>query len=192
MIQMTEVRNQMSDVKQMSEAFRHLASVFCLLLLTACGFSPIYGSHDTSGAPVAEQLNQVAIDNIPDRPGQMLRNDLIDRMYGKGRPSQPLYHLSIKLRTTEESTGILANSTATLSELHTYGEYRLTDAKGKELLHGTAHSATSYGLLDQQYATLSAHDSAVERTVAEVSEQITNRLSLYFANPPKPPEETPK
>ncbi len=174
---------------------RQIASIFffCLFsvrLLTACGFHPIYGGSTAKG-PVAEQLTQVAIENSPDRPGQILRNDLIDRMYRKGRPSQPLYHLTVKLRTTQEDVATLANSTATLSELNTYGDYALTDAKGKEVLSGTAHSATSYSRLDNQYATRTAHDSAVERTVTEVSEQIVNRLSLYFADPPpeKPKDE---
>jgi hypothetical protein len=38
-------------------------------LLAGCGFQPIYGSHDDLG-PVSEQLNQVAIERIPDRAGQ--------------------------------------------------------------------------------------------------------------------------
>jgi hypothetical protein len=71
-------------------------SVFSLPIALVClltcgrGFHAVYGSHGGSDSPVAEQLNQVAIDNIPDRQGQMLRNALIDRMYGKGRPLQPL------------------------------------------------------------------------------------------------------
>ena len=158
-----------------------LMPVFCLL--AACGFHPVYGGSTAKG-PVAEQLNQVAIDNIADRQGQLLRNDLIDRMYGKGRPSQPLYRLVIKLHTTQEDVGTLANAVATLTELNTYADYTLNDLKGKEILHGSAHSVTSYSRLDNQYATLASHDSAVERTVGEVSEQIVNRLSLYFAEPP--------
>src|ERR1700722_4180758 len=50
-----------------------LMPVFCLL--AACGFHPVYGGSTAKG-PVAEQLNQVAIDNIADRQGQLLRNDL--------------------------------------------------------------------------------------------------------------------
>ena len=156
-----------------------------LLLLTACGFHPIYGGATANG-PVSEQMAQVGIDGIPDHAGQMLRNDLIDRMYRKGRPSQALYHLGVKLHTNEEDVATLANSTATLTELNTYGDYVLTDAKGKEVLKGTAHSVTSYSRLNNQYATLVSHDDAIERTVGEVSEQIVNRLSLYFADPPPP------
>ena len=128
----------------------------------------------------------MAIDSIPDRPGQILRNALIDRMYGKGRPAHPLYRLAVHMNTSVADVGILANSTSTLADLDTTATYTLTDTAGKKLLDGTAHSVTSYSRLDNEYATLAAHDGAVERTAHEVSEQIVNRLSLYFAETTPP------
>ena len=88
------------------------------LLLSGCGFHSIYGDHTTSdNTPVAADLNNVAIDNIADRNGQLLRNDLIDRMYGSDRPAQPLYHLNVKVRSDIEDLGILANATATTVDI---------------------------------------------------------------------------
>lgn len=138
------------------------------------------------------QLQQVAVDGIPDRPGQILRNALIDRMYGKGRPAQPLYHLKVTEHSNETDVGVLANAVSTLAELDTYADYVLTDAHGAVILKGTAHSQTSYSRLNDQYAELVGHDSAVERTLHEISEQIVNRVSLYFAEPsPAPPAPPP-
>jgi LPS-assembly lipoprotein len=188
---MTEDRRQGSGIgKNGTNVIRaflpvcFLIPVFCLL--TACGFHPVYGAHGDDGSPVAERMYQVAIDPIPDRPGQMLRNDLIDRMYGKGRPAQPAYHLVVKLRISEEDLGLLANATTALSGLHAYGDFVLTDAGGKTVLSGAAHSMATYDKLSSQYATLAARDGAIERTVREVSEQITSRLSLYFAEQAAP------
>jgi len=152
-----------------------------LFTLTACGFHPVYGGHGSDGSPVAEQLNQVAIDPIPDHPGQMLRNDLIDRIYGKGRPAQPIYHLSIKLRVVDEDIGVLANGTTSLADVHTIGDYALKDASGKVVANGTVESLSSYDKLTSIYSTLAAHDSALERSLRETSEQLTARLSLYFS-----------
>ena len=50
-----------------------------LCLLTACGFHPVYGSHDSSGSPVAEQAGA----RLPsiiflNGKGKLLRNELID------------------------------------------------------------------------------------------------------------------
>ena len=156
-----------------------LIPFFCLL--AACGFHPVYGGHGSDGSPVSEQLNEVAIDPIPDHMGQMLRNDLIDRMYGKGRPAQPAYHLSVKLKLVDEDLGVLANATTSLADVQIFGDYALKDAQGKVLASGTVHSTSSYDKLVSIYSTLAAHDSAVERTVLEVSEQLTARLSLYFS-----------
>jgi len=162
----------------------NLFFLLSFLFLTACGFTPVYGTHNSDdNSPTATALNQVAIDNIPNREGQMLRNDLIDRMYGKGRPHNALYHLSIVLTEAPQDLGIQANATSTRSLLDTTANYSLTDAKGKNLLNGTAHSVTSYNKLSDQYASLIASEGASERTIKEVSEQIVNRLSLYFAEP---------
>jgi len=152
-----------------------------LLLLTACGFHPIYGARSDDGTPVAEQLNQVAIENIAERRGQILRNELIDKMYGKGRPDHPLYHLVVRLRAAEENIAVQSNAISTRTMLNSYGDYALQDAQGKEILKGTAHSVTSFSTLADQYANLAAEEDAIDRTFSEISEQIVNRLSLYFA-----------
>jgi LPS-assembly lipoprotein len=163
-----------------------IARIACLLssfaLLAGCGLHPIYAAHGVDdNSPVAMDLNNVAIDNIADRNGQMLRNDLIDRMYGSNRPEQPLYHLKINIHYNEEDLGILANATSTRSLLNMYGDYNLTDAHGHTMVTGSAHSVASFDKLDQMYGTVAARQDAYERTLHEVSEQIVNRLSLYFS-----------
>jgi len=166
----------------MKKAAQFLLNLSAVLLLSACGFHPIYGTHGADdGSPVAMDLNDIAIDNIPDRNGQILRNDLIDRMYGKNRPSQPLYRLVVKVSSSVEELGILADATSTRELLNMYGDYTLTDAKGKVLVKGTAHSVASYDRLDQMYGTVAAQQDATVRTLHEVSEQIVNRISLYFS-----------
>ncbi|MFA5040769.1 MAG: LPS assembly lipoprotein LptE [Bdellovibrionales bacterium] len=162
-----------------------LAFVLVLSLsvpLGGCGFRSIYGIEDQNGdSQVATQLNNIAIANIPDREGQVLRNYLIDRLYGKNRPAKPVYTLQVNIRKVEEDLGILANATATRALLDVYGDYSLIDAKGKRLLKGTAHSVASFNRLDQMYATVAARQDARQRTLHEISEQIVNRLSLYFS-----------
>src|ERR1700733_2535287 len=79
--QMTEIRNQMSEngCQKTDAGGRPLSSVLCLLtsvlclLTSGCGFHPVYGTRDDNSS-VADELNDVAIENIPDRQGQMLRN----------------------------------------------------------------------------------------------------------------------
>jgi LPS-assembly lipoprotein len=152
-----------------------------LLTLAGCGFHSVYGAHtNDDGTPVSQALNSVTIENIKDHEGQILRNDLIDRMYGKDRSSQPLYSLKTTVHYTEQDLGILANATSTRELMDMYADYTLLDAKGKMVLVGSAHSVASFDRLDQMYGTVAARDDAIARTLHEVSEQIVNRLSVYF------------
>jgi hypothetical protein len=102
-------------------------------------------------------------------------------MYGKNRPEKPLYTLKVKIHSSEQDLGILANATATRELLDMYGDYSLVDAKGKELLNGTAHSVASFDKLDQMYGTVAVRQDVYQRTLHEIGEQIVNRLSLYFS-----------
>ncbi|MDP9128037.1 MAG: LPS assembly lipoprotein LptE [Pseudomonadota bacterium] len=187
----TSVAQIKSLPRRASRGLALLSLAFLLLALPACGFHPVYGARSDDGTPVAEQLNQVAIDTIPERMGQMLRNELIDRMYRKGRPSQPSYHLTIHLRVTQEDLGIQADATSTRSLLNMFADYALLDMKDKEILHGTAHSISSYNTLNDQYGNLAAKNAAVQRTLNETGEQIVNRLSLYFSEKPSSSQTVP-
>jgi LPS-assembly lipoprotein len=163
--------------------FLRAACLVSLLgLLAGCGFHSVYGSRGGSdGSPVAMELNDIAIDSIPEHNGQILRNALVDRMYGKNRSDQPHYRLSATLHSNTEDLGIQANATSTRELLNMYCDYKLKDNTGRQILSGTAHSVASYDRLDQMYGTIAAQQSATENTLHEVSEQIVNRLSLYFS-----------
>ena len=172
--------------------------ILCLastLFLLSCGFHPVYGSRDAD-TPVAAKLNQVAINGIPDRQGQTLRNELIDRMYGKGRPQNPKYHLAVSLRSSEEGIGLLPNAITTLTELTLTADYSLTDETGKEVMRATARAVANYNQLQEEYGTLAAREGAYQRSLNEIADQIVNRVSLYFSEgntitPELPSKEVP-
>jgi len=152
-----------------------------LLLLTACGFSPIYGSHDAASVPVAKALGNVAIESIADHNGQFLRNKLIDRMYEKGRPEKPQARLHVVLSTSEVAIGVQKDATTTRSQIRITAAYELSDLDGNELHKGRAYSVASYNKLAAQYGTVASQRNAYERALGEISEQIVNNLSLYYA-----------
>jgi LPS-assembly lipoprotein len=152
-----------------------------LLTLTACGFQPIYGTVGADDTPVAAALNQVTIANIPDRQGQILRNRLIDRFYHQGRPTDPTHTLSVTISSSEIDLGIQKDATASRRQLNLVATYSLTDKQGKEVQSGIVRSIVSYNKLEAQYGTLASRSNAQDRALQEVAEQITNRVSLYFA-----------
>ena len=73
-----------------------LAMVLSLTLITGCGFSPVYGKKSLGGDAVPAALRTIEVETIPDREGQFLRNELIDRFYLSGAPINPAYKLYIE------------------------------------------------------------------------------------------------
>lgn len=172
---------------------RNVLLLATFLLLSACGFSPIYGPKNGDKAPVAEALSSIAIGNIANEEGQKLRNKLIDRMYGNGRPAEPSARLTLSLQVSEVSLGIKKDSTASMIELTLIAPYTLQDMNGQKLVKGRARSLALYSRLDAQYGILAAKRNAYDRAIAEVAEQIVSRLSLFYAEtPPAKPAHSPK
>jgi len=157
-----------------------LSSLCIALLLSACGFKPIYGERTNTNSVIAS-LNNIKINNIRDENGLFLRNKLIDRLYYNGRPQKPKAQLSVHLYYTKRDTGIKKDATSTRSQLRIKSNFVLSTIKGKTLLKGTATTTASYNKLDAQYGTLATERDAYKRALIEISEQIVNRLSLFYA-----------
>ena len=151
-----------------------------LTLLPGCGYQPLYGAN----SPAAQQLPLVQINNIPDRLGQQLRNSLIDRFYRDGRPASPEYTLDISLVPSVYKLGIALDDSATRAELNLSANYTLRNMQGAAVFTGTTTAVTNFNILRSQYATLIGEQDAYDRSVAQVSEDITRRVSLFFNRDP--------
>jgi LPS-assembly lipoprotein len=154
--------------------------LFCLTLLPGCGYQPLYGAN----TPAAQQLPLVQINNIPNRLGQQLRNSLIDRFYRDGRPASPEYTLDISLAPSVYKLGIALDDSATRAELNLLATYTLRNTQGAAVLSGSTNAVSNFNILRSQYATLIGERDAYDRSVAQVSDDITRRISLYFNREP--------
>lgn len=154
--------------------------------LSACGFKPVYGTAGTAaGTASAGELASVAVEPIPERSGQILRNLLIDRLYGKGRPVDPTWRLRVGLATAAEDLGIRRDATATRARLRLTANYELVDARSNQVVYRSfSRAIVSYNILEAQYGTLVAEQDAFERGLNELAEDIRTRLALYFAREP--------
>jgi LPS-assembly lipoprotein len=151
-----------------------------LTLLPGCGYQPLYGAN----TPAAQQLPLVQINNIPDRLGQQLRNRLIDRFYSDGRPASPEYTLDVSLVPSVYKLGIALDDSATRAELSLAANYILRNMQGAAVFTGSTTAVTNFNILRSQYATLIGEQDAYDRSVAQVSEDITRRVSLFFNRDP--------
>jgi len=158
-----------------------LAAAVVAAALAGCGFRPLYGEPAGAEAGVPAAFTEVQVAVIPDRNGQILRNELIRRLNPSGRPVEPAFVLSVVLTETVQDLGIRADDTATRANLIFSAAYRLTDATDGELVTGGRSTAiTSYNILIDEYATLVSATDARERALRELSDMIRLRLALHF------------
>ncbi|MCB1532241.1 MAG: hypothetical protein KDJ35_05160 [Alphaproteobacteria bacterium] len=161
---------------------RFLVALSFVLFLTACGFQPMYGKNKYTAIGVEEKLALVQIENIPDREGQYLRNELIDRFYRSGRPDNSRF--SLQVRPVKENLielDITTESDSTRGQLKMSSGFMLRDLKTNEVvLTRTIQAITSYNILSSEFSTRVSEDNARLNALQDLSRQIEQQLNLYF------------
>ncbi len=167
------------------------ALALVLPLLTACGFRPLYGEQGV-GASVADQMAQVYVMPITDRVGQVLYNELRDRIVPHGEPADPRYVLVVSLGQSYSSAVVRPDATASRVNLTMRAVYVLHDARSRAVLaRGVAESVGAYSVRAEPYPTLVARQDVETRVARDLSDEIRNRLAVYFASPTPPPPAAP-
>jgi LPS-assembly lipoprotein len=159
---------------------RYISLCF-ILLLTACGFRPLYGSGDTRSNSSIAHLSQIKILSIADKAGHQLHNMLLDRLTPRGQSSKPVYILTSKLAISKGSLGVQRDDTTTRAKLTIITHMALNTTKGQLLDKFTIRSTSGYSLTDTPYATQSAENDAITRSLREISERARLRLATYFS-----------
>lgn len=157
-------------------------TLFAILLLNACGFTPIYA--DKQNTSVQSNLDQIEIAIIPDRSGQFLRNELIDRFYKGGYPDTPQYRLDVSpINETIFDFDITQESEATRQQIRLTSTMDLIDLKtGQSVLKRSIVAVTSNNILESEFATRITEQSAREAALNDMARQIERQLSLYFTS----------
>lgn len=156
---------------------------FVAFLLCGCGFQPLYGEHSAStSAAVRDSLNSVYIANIPDQPGQYLRNTLIDRFYSSGRPGGAArYNLTLApISESRTELDITKTSDSTRAQLYLSTMLVFKDTQGTPLMNRALTAVTSYNILDSQFTTRVAEESARRQALDDLARQVETQVLLYF------------
>ena len=164
---------------------RRALAAATLLALTAlgagCGFRPLYATGPEGEPAAAAQLAEVEIGIIPDRDGQMLRNFLIERINPDGRNTAGRYQLAVAIIERQQELGIEKDATATRANMIVIANFELRQAGAElPLTRQRVASITSFNILDDQFATLSAEQDARRRALRQISDDIRTQLALFF------------
>lgn len=161
---------------------KSLLLTLSLLLITACGFHPVYGVNKYTPIGAETKFQQISISNIPDRNGQYLRNALIDRLYRDGRATDPVYSLTVApIRETQRNLDVTIDSDTTRAQLKISTNISLINTATRETLFKRAISSTaSYNVLGSEFTNRVSEQSTRENILDDVARQIEMQISLYF------------
>ncbi|MGZ8996791.1 MAG: LPS assembly lipoprotein LptE [Rhodospirillales bacterium] len=154
------------------------------ILIGGCGFRPLYGEPEpmSGAAGVGTELAAVEIAPIPDRVGQLVRNDLLYHMDASEGGGAAAYRLDVRLTERISELAVERTGFATRSNLRLAASYRLIDlSNGRQLVSGRSRAISSYNIVDASFSTLTAQNAARERAAARIAEEIRTRLAAYFA-----------
>lgn len=160
---------------------RTLTSLF-LLSVAGCGFHPVYGRRDKAGP--SDRLDEVNVDVIPDRQGQLLRQALQQRLEGSGEGRAKRFGLAVVYSVASDPISIQRDSTSSRLRVVATASWTLRSLQPGQgvLTSGSARMMDGFNVIDQQYFALDLENEDAQRRLAEsVADQVTLQMASYFA-----------
>lgn len=153
------------------------------LILTACGFQPMYGDQSvTNHASARAAMNDIDIAVIPDRSGQFLRNALIDRFYSGGYPADPTFELKVTpVRERIIDFDITIEDEATRRQIQLAANFTMVNNQtGETVLTRRVDAITSFNVLESEYSNIVTEQSARDAALNDLARKIERDIVLYL------------
>lgn len=147
-------------------------------LLAGCGFHPLYAPGGATNA----SLNQVFVDIIPNRDGQLLRQALQERLDGSA-PAEKHYILSVVYSTQYEAEGVQQDTSITRNRFigSAHWVLRKPGALGTAVASGTAHTMDGNNNINSQFFYSDLNSNDVNRRMgASLADAIVEQIAAYF------------
>lgn len=152
--------------------------------LSGCGFQPVYTPTASGRAGAAQrELAAISVDLIPDRPGQLLRQALQDRLEMGSSGVARRYDLSVGFGISGEAIAIQPDSQPTrIREIGSATWTLIAQDPGRtKLTSGYVKAVDGINLFDTQYFAADLENEAVQRRLADaLADQITLQLATFF------------
>ena len=144
------------------------------LALSGCGLRPLYADGNKGAA--ASMLSQISIAPISGRDGWLVRTALVDRIGDHGDSAR--YRLEVKLDDQIQGLGLRSDATTTRERRTLRARYKLVDTvENRLVVDTTAGSDVGIDIVNSEYATVAAEQTALERLAERVADQIVTRIA---------------
>jgi len=147
--------------------------------LAGCGFHPLYADHGHDGLDPA--MASVEVQQIHDRLGQVLTNQLRDGFNPHSASVSARYQLEVSLITSQYDSALRSDGTASHTSIRITANYVLRSlADKKPVVTGKVQSDNGLDVLDNQYANTIGVQTEELRAVHDVGDQIREKVALYL------------
>jgi LPS-assembly lipoprotein len=158
-----------------------LAALALGVLASACTVQPVY-MPIAQGPQVAADLSAISIEDVSDRVGQQVRNNLIFGFTGGGVAAPARYDLAMRVTSREARLGFERDETAPAYSVTVTVTYELKEiATGKVILRSLNRGVASYDRSNQAFANQRARIDAEDRAAQQVADDIQLRLAAALA-----------
>ena len=148
-----------------------------LLFFNNSGYTPVYSKKNN------EDLIAISVKNIKNRPGQILRNSLMNKINPENKRVISKYRLTIEISESQNNLAYRQDMSATRTDLEIDAKYILTNIKnGNILIDSSTKSISSFDVVESVYATIVAEKDAREKSLQDISDQIYTTLIIFFKN----------
>jgi LPS-assembly lipoprotein len=155
-----------------------LLLVLPIIALTACGFTPVYGTDGTANV----LMNSVLVQEPKTRNGYLLTKQLETRL---GRTTDPRFDLGLEITTTLDTLNINAKGDIERYNLIGSATYTLHDKQTGEITaSGKVISFAGYSATGTTVATQAAQQDAQKRLMIILADLIITNL-IATADLPK-------
>ena len=143
--------------------------LFSLLLLTGCGFTPLYSQNNTYLKDA-----KITIDPIPNQYGHQMHQILQNSLRTNSENPKNQYRLIVTPPTFKAGDKtITADEFASTMQVSGKASYYLEDLKTKKNIHfGNITSTGSYTVVKDPYATTVARNHIQEELSKQIAEQV--------------------
>lgn len=145
------------------------------IALSGCGLRPLYA--DGNRGVAANTLSEISVAPISGRDGWLVRTALIDRIGDHGDSAR--YRLEVKLDDQIQGLGLRSDATTTRERRTLRARYKLVDTvENRLIVDTTAGSDVGIDIVNSEYATVAAEQTALERLAERVADQIVTRIAV--------------
>ncbi len=152
------------------------AFILLMPLLSACGFTPLYGELE-NGSTLQDRLAKIAIVDItePATTGYMFQRELKKR-FGEERAAE--FDLKVNLKESRVSVAVTGEANTNRFSYTLRASYKLVHRETEKTFTGSLSATNGYGIVPSQYSSLVGEEQARRKSIEDLAGQLEMELIL--------------